>query len=52
MASAAAETQRSYPVPNLAKLHFDVVGTNATLREVLSKVDDEEVLKERSGDVV
>ena len=52
MASAAVETQRLDPAPILAKLHFDVVGRNGTLREVLPKVDYEEVWKERTNDVV
>jgi hypothetical protein len=39
MASAAAEIQRLYPVPNLANVHFDVIQRNVTFCEVLPKVD-------------
>ena len=37
------------PFAYFCKLHLDVFGRNATLRNVLTKVDDEEVWKEQTN---
>ncbi len=52
MASAAAEIQRLYPVPSLAKFTLMSSEEMSPFWEVLPKVDNEEVREERTYDGV